>query len=919
MITQTESGEGKLYFQSLEIIGEQGDAIDQQFVFPRQCLVLGDSEVGKTSLVKSLTGKPFDPKQQKTQGIDQCLVDNKWKNCNLKDLIFGDLWKFLEFGIVQVLLSTTGRATCNVAQEFIVKFGWKMLVFGFLTVFSVMGFAIVYNLPLTSFSIFFIYFGPVLFQQCAIDCNITSNLRFILVTFISILSHRGLLIGSQLLLVICYFDESFVEFVGCAFPTLGSTAAIALVVLFILIGPIQMPLFDTSQLVKRQNFIVILCFYRLLLSIFIGFIIGFVATVSLVGAFNKESSTKTLLTSTNNRHVVLASIITPFVLISPTDFISEPINRISIRSSMEDGSLGPCNILLILAFFYHCKLALTSPIYYFVITYPLFIYFTFCKECLRTYSIGSFSEYLSNNYTKLAVMGIGEMDRGMLKSALQEKFPSLKLQILDFAGDKEYYAYHHMFLKSHALYVIVFNIAKLVKDSFKNLNTDIERLQFWLESVCSHVPPKTPIFLVGTHRGDLDETCMQTLNGHIRKNLWDPYCDELVVNEVDKLIFFPVENSKGENDVGVQSLRIKIMSVAEEREAARECDIPLTWITLQDAIISLREKKKAKLCVNLKELPYVFDNFICTNWSEETLKYFHEKGLVIYLDKDRDLSNWVLLKPEILVDIIIQLVTPPPQMIQERGFRRDWKLLHRKGMLTESLLTRIISTVQENEEALTAFLEEYDLICPLSNKKVNICSLSDDEEHQPTHFVPSLLPMSADGYIPAWDVNTTDKKFYVFFTRFLPEPLFHRLLSRAHKSSKLKFPNGPVVMFKDVGKFWMSPRQPYRLKLMKEEAIIEVTFSSSNMQGMKPADVLHQVFSMVDEICERDFCFVKFYCGPACPSQECPGYHDNYMHTPHQHTRRHVYNVMPGRQGDNNAPLYCVNNSFEEELQEWIP
>ena len=66
---------------------------------------------------------------------------------------------------------------------------------------------------------------------------------------------------------------------------------------------------------------------------------------------------------------------------------------------------------------------------------------------------------------KLAVMGIGEIDRGMLKSALQEKFPSLKLHILDFAGDKEYYGYHHMFLKSHALYVIVFNIATLVKDS----------------------------------------------------------------------------------------------------------------------------------------------------------------------------------------------------------------------------------------------------------------------------------------------------------------------------------------------------------------------------------------------------------------------------------------------------------------------
>jgi len=91
------------------------------------------------------------------------------------------------------------------------------------------------------------------------------------------------------------------------------------------------------------------------------------------------------------------------------------------------------------------------------------------------------------------------------------------------------------------------------------------------------------------------------------------------------------------------------------------------------------------------------------------------------------------------------------------------------------------------------------------------------------------------------------------------------------------------------------------------------------MQGMKPADVLCQVFSMVDGICKQNFSFIKFHCGPACPSPECPGYQDNYMYTPHQHTRRHVYDVMPGRQGDNIASLYCVNNSFEEELEEWIP
>ena len=43
-----------------------------------QCLVLGDSQVGKTSLVRSLTGERFDTEQTKTPRIEETIVDNEW-------------------------------------------------------------------------------------------------------------------------------------------------------------------------------------------------------------------------------------------------------------------------------------------------------------------------------------------------------------------------------------------------------------------------------------------------------------------------------------------------------------------------------------------------------------------------------------------------------------------------------------------------------------------------------------------------------------------------------------------------------------------------------------------------------------------------------------------------------------------------
>ena len=467
---------------------------------------------------------------------------------------------------------------------------------------------------------------------------------------------------------------------------------------------------------------------------------------------------------------------------------------------------------------------------YFVVIYTTFFCETLYVEC--QFNMKAFVTNKQQDSNVLAAVFIEKavFNRKRLKEALDRKFSDLKLKILDFAGDKEYYSYHHMFLKQHAIYIVVFNMAEFVNNDFRDITTGGKRLQFWFESVCSHVPPNTPIFLVGTHRGNIDRDCMKILDDHLRKILWHTYCDELVVmNDPDKLIFFPVENSLGNDDAVVQALQVKIMSVVEQGKETIGCDIPLSWIKIQDAILSLQEKKEAKYCITLDEFPMAIDSLVSSTckWSKETLKYFHEKGLVIYLDRkqDLDLSNWILLKPQILVDIIIQLITPPPENTHQRGLRRAWHRLQNEGMLANSLLKSIISEVQENEEAMTAFLEEYDLICPLVNKNV-MCNVREQGETQPiTHFVPSLLPMSVDGDVPVWDDDDTDKKFYVFFARFLPEPLFHRLLSRAHKNSKVEFLNGPTVLHRDAGKFWMSPWLPYRLRLMTEQKMIEVTFS----------------------------------------------------------------------------------------------
>ena len=836
----------RIFYERLELCKTE-DQVDNQFVFHGQCMVLGDSGVGKTSLVKSLTGNPFNPRQTKTQGIEQTLVDEKWNSFNMKELVFGDLWRFLKTALVQVLLIGIGAATSNVVvQTFLVsrKVFRIMLCLLAFDVIAVMLIAILGTPPaFLSFMLFhFMYFVLKFVPIFAFHFARNQFSRFTLATFSFILGGRGFITGLYFALVICYLDETYAAFASILLLT--TITGIGLVALFRLIGPIstsvgnyndhQHQLYQDQLLIQNKltMMTICVCFSRLLLSILIGMIFGFAAekfgnvSSTMKELFVDEENSTTSNNSFGGQHIHF--FLSPFTLHFTVEYLDLIIN-FKFFSSLFDGSWGSY-VLLIAVVFYHFKLAWISKRFYFVILFPSLVFFTFYVELFCFHKIIP-DNFESPNKMITLVIGRAEMtDNKMLKSALNAKFSSLKLKLLDFAGGKEYYAYHHMFLRSDAIYIIVFNMFTFVENGFRNIPSGIQSLQFWFESVCSHVPRKAPIVLVGTHRGNMDKKCIKMLNGHLTGYLWNPYCDELVVNKVEDLMFFPVENSEGQNDIGVQNLQKEIVSVAEQCKETMGRDIPLTWIRIQDAIISLQEKKEATFCVTLAEFPRVFDDFVCNSCSKETLKYFHEKGLVIYLDRNQnvDLSNWVLLKPEILVDIIIQLVTPPPENTQQRGLRCDWKLLQKKGILTKSLLKSIISKVHENEETMTAFLEEYDLICPLLNKKVEMYSLYDQDEKQPNHFVPSLLPMFADGDLPVWhddDDDDADKKFFVFFDRFLPQPLFHRLLSRAHKLSKVEFPNGQTVLFRDAGKFWMRAWQPYRLKLMKGERIIEVTFS----------------------------------------------------------------------------------------------
>ena len=779
------------------------DSTITQFVFQGQCMILGDTGAGKTSLVNSLTGKPFDPNQTKTRKLEQKLVETKtWKNLDMKDLLFGNLWWFCDRIRVQLTLYGPARRH-NIFLRILDDWRNVLLDIDTMGTFHIITIVLMCNLivdvtvktPLISPLLLLLVLLYIVFL-CHLNYNYT--LRLIVTTLAFTVRTRGLLIGSfsALTLVCHHYGKISLDVNGYRLILLTWGLAIVVLILSGLGITWRCP-YPRQMKFKYQSSLKIACFMPFLLSL-----LGGQVTFSALAILYVNYWTGLGL-SIKNPDEFVQFLVSVFGFWWTVELLKSAYSYIKIILFTWLSSRGifkvavTCTLLIAVYIFLLTRLIEMCCYRSFDSTiFLIFLCDSLFGEQLKMQELG-----IEGNMFTLVLIEKQELLKEELKVALHKKFSSIKLRILDFPGDKDR-AYYRIILRRKAFYVIVFNMTDFAENNFNEIDAKCNRLQFWFETLCSYVPPNTPIFLVGTQRGDMDRNNITRLDTLVKRCLWNTYCDELVVNDTEDLVFFPIENSKEKEESGVRVLQEKITTVAQNVKRTFGREIPLSWVRVQDAIISLKEKKGTKFCLRLEEFSDVvdnFDNFCSTDWSTEILQYFHETGLVIYLERDQDLSKWILLKPEILVDIIIQLDTPPPEITRERGLRRDWNLLKEKGLLTKSLLEDIISKVKENVEAMTAFLEEYDLICPLANSKVNTCRVHEGE--QPTHFVPSWLPMASERDTPIWHDDDTDKKCYVFFANFLPEPLFQHLLSRAHKLSKVEFPNGHTVLFRDAGKF----------------------------------------------------------------------------------------------------------------------
>ena len=244
------------------------DATIKQFVFQGQCMILGDTGAGKTSLVNSLTGKPFDLSQTKTRKMEQKLVDEDWKNLGLKDLLFGNLWWFRERISVQLTLYRPTNSQNIVLRSLTYwRNGFVSSVTALILIYFL--FSIVFD-PFVSPLVLLLFVHIIVFLYLL---NYNHTFRLIVTTVAFTVRLRGLLIGAFLALTLIFYYYEMITLINAAgYLLIALFWGFTSVYILLSVGISWQCPYPRQMKFKYQGSLNMFCFLPILLSVSISMV-----------------------------------------------------------------------------------------------------------------------------------------------------------------------------------------------------------------------------------------------------------------------------------------------------------------------------------------------------------------------------------------------------------------------------------------------------------------------------------------------------------------------------------------------------------------------------------------------------------------------------------------------------------------------
>jgi len=353
----------------------------------------------------------------------------------------------------------------------------------------------------------------------------------------------------------------------------------------------------------------------------------------------------------------------------------------------------------------------------------------------------------------------------------QNLTPNIDVSIWDFAGQHEYYHNHHYFLSIRSIFLVLWKMKEE-----KNGKNGLEGLKFWFKSLSSHLPhdstsltngkPYFSIIVVGTFLDDENVDKSEE-----SKILRAQKIQEIAKsNGIDYSIqIYEVDCSTLKN---IDELKQGIYETAFNHGYMGE-KLPIGYLKMKNSIEELRDQDKFKNLpiIEIQELidynktnsTFEFDD----EFVKRGLKLLHEWGTCIYFDEPKELSNYVVLKPEFLA-----------REVMGKLFKPDLRKNFKDGILNHSDLNIFWLSYMEKAEMLMTLMEKFEICFKLKEDEGKPFY---DQRSLITSYLPEDKPNILSNYWPPTIPRGEIEIERIFSFNHVPSEMVSRLLVRVHE------------------------------------------------------------------------------------------------------------------------------------------
>ena len=210
---------------------------------------------------------------------------------------------------------------------------------------------------------------------------------------------------------------------------------------------------------------------------------------------------------------------------------------------------------------------------------------------------------------------------------------------------------------SYAVYLLVFSMEEVLCSDEAKQDATWQYIKHWLNSLFIHAKA-APILMVGTFADAVPE---RKRHEAISQQLYNRLCTNpafpnVVHNSKGDLWFWPIDNTKGERDASLLSLRDQISATTLAQEYVKQ-EVALPYLHLYDKLMAVhRDEDRPLLTVQEVDaiartcgLPTLADTTAC-------LKFLHMYSMLLYYDSIEGMDQFVILSPQWAVDVITRVV-----------------------------------------------------------------------------------------------------------------------------------------------------------------------------------------------------------------------------------------------------------------------